>query len=121
MASTILVVDDEAPIREVLAELLEEDGYRVVQARNGREALGVLAREAVDLVVSDVMMPLLDGIGLVHVIRTSPSTTSLPIILLTAGAHQPAASAGADALLAKPFTLSDLEALVRRCLDGRAT
>ena len=62
--ATILVVDDEQPLRDLLADVLELDGHRVLVAANGREALAIARRDRPDLVVSDVMMPLLNGVRL---------------------------------------------------------
>ena len=69
--ATILVVDDEQPLRDLLADLLESDGHRVIVARNGREALAIARLDRPDLVMSDVMMPLLNGIRLCQQLKAA--------------------------------------------------
>ena len=78
----ILVVEDEPVIRELMAILLEEEGYTVVQAADGLEALETVARHPVDLVLSDVKMPRLDGAALAHQLRAQ--APPLPVILMSA-------------------------------------
>jgi CheY-like chemotaxis protein len=78
----ILVVEDEPVIRELMAILLEEEGYTVRQASDGLEALETLARHPVDLVLSDVKMPRLDGAALAHQLRTQAHP--LPVVLMSA-------------------------------------
>ncbi len=80
-SSTILLVDDEDSIQKLLTYPLEREGYRVVQARDGEEALERFATERVDLVVLDVMLPKLDGL---EVIKRLRSDSTVPIIMLTA-------------------------------------
>lgn len=110
--TTLLVVDDEAPLRGVLAEVFVELGYRVLEAANGREALALLAREPVQLVLSDVMMPVMDGVELCRAVKARSEFAALPVILVTAAGRAAAEHAGADAILDKPFSLDALEALV---------
>lgn len=121
MGAAILVVDDEEPVRALLVNVFEEDGYRVLEASNGREALAVLEGEAVDLVLSDVMMPGIDGYELCRQLKARPVTRRIPVILMSARVQWDGAEAGADATIAKPFVLDDLEALVRRCLPPPQT
>ena len=80
--STILVVEDEPVIRELMAILLEDEGYVVVQAEDGVEALETVAQHPVDLVLSDVKMPRLDGASLAHHLRAQAHP--LPVILMSA-------------------------------------
>jgi two-component system alkaline phosphatase synthesis response regulator PhoP len=123
--ATILIVDDEQPLRELLADVLETDGHRVMMAGNGREALTIVARDRPDLVVSDVMMPHLNGVGLCRQIKADPSTASVPVILMSSVGPHVVAGSGADAFLKKPFDLNEVETLVRMLLhpdlhpDGR--
>jgi DNA-binding response OmpR family regulator len=114
--ATILIVDDEQPLRELLAEILESDGHQVMMAGNGREALTIVVRDRPDLVVSDVMMPLLNGVGLCRQIKTDPSTATLPVILMSSVGPRVVAESGADAFVQKPFDLDEVEAIVRRLL-----
>jgi CheY-like chemotaxis protein len=108
--SRVLVVDDERPIRDVVAEALGESGYEVQTAPNGAEALQRIARWRPDVVVLDLMMPVLDAAGFIHLLRLNPSSANLPVIILTA-AYEPYEAArglGATACLTKPFTLEEL-------------
>jgi two-component system cell cycle response regulator len=116
--ATILVVDDEAPLRAVLSEAFAELGYRVLAAANGREALALLAQESVQLVLSDVMMPVMTGVELCQAVKALPELAKVPVILVTAAGRAAAEQAGADAVLDKPFGIDALEALVRRWLPG---
>lgn len=83
MVVTILVVDDEEVIRELLTEVLVDEGYRVRCAADGIEALDIIAREQPDLVLSDVCMPRLDGCALAD--RLARSGNRVPIVLMSAG------------------------------------
>ena len=117
--ATILIVEDEEPVRELLGEVLEEAGHRAVLAIHGEEALELAAQEPPDLVLADVMMPVLGGAELCRRLKADARTTGIPVILLSAAGSQVARGTGAEAFLAKPFELGDLEALVRRWLGPR--
>ena len=123
MASTILAVDDERSIVRLVQINLERHGYRVVTAFDGREALEKVASERPDLIVSDVMMPYLDGFELLRTLKKNPATRDIPIILLTAKAMDTDVTigwqSGADCYLTKPFNSSELVAFVRRILEYR--
>ena len=114
--ATILIVDDEQPLRELLADVLESGGHRVMMAGNGREALTIVARDRPDLVVSDVMMPLLNGVRLCRQIKDDPPTASIPVILMSSVGPRVVDGSGADAFLKKPFDLDEVETLVGRLL-----
>jgi CheY-like chemotaxis protein len=113
---TILIVEDEAPLRELVADLVEDAGFRALQAIHGRQALALIEQERPDVVLSDVMMPVLNGAELCRILKAQPSTASIPVILMSAAGPAIADGAGADAFVDKPFDLSALEALVRRWL-----
>ena len=81
-AATVLVVDDEPPIREVIATLLEDEGYLVRHAKDGLEALDAINGDRIDLIVSDVVMPRLDGASLVRRLRRRGHLT--PVVLMSA-------------------------------------
>jgi two-component system chemotaxis sensor kinase CheA len=101
----ILLADDSVTTRALERSILEGAGYDVVAATDGEEARGLLAGTEVDLVLSDVDMPRLDGFGLTRAIRASPPTRALPVVLLTALASEPdrqrGLEAGANAYLVK--------------------
>jgi CheY-like chemotaxis protein len=117
---TILVVDDEPAIRDVLQAILEDAGYAVIGATNGREGLAALARQPVNLVISDVMMPVLDGVGLCQAMQQHPTYRSIPLVLVSAvGAPRPAGSCPYAAFLTKPFDYDSLVATVAHLLNER--
>ncbi|WP_371621585.1 SpoIIE family protein phosphatase [Streptomyces sp. NBC_01116] len=113
----VLVADDNADMREYLSRLLSGAGYDVRAVTDGMEALDAIRTQAPDMVVSDVMMPRLDGLSLVAALRTDPRTAAVPVLLLSARAGQEASieglQAGADDYLVKPFAAAELLARVR--------
>ena len=120
--TTVLVVDDNPELRDFLAARLA-GRYRVLLAADGEEALATAKVELPDVVISDVTMPRLDGLGLLRELRRSPDLSSVPVILLTARAtHQDTVTGlrhGADGYLTKPFDLSELEARIAGLLASR--
>jgi CheY-like chemotaxis protein len=113
-----LIVDDEPNISYALAMVLEDEGHQVHTARNGAEALAMLEQQPVDLVLSDVMMPVIDGHKLVEELRKRGDRT--PIMLMSAATHAVRAIPGVP-FLPKPFDIDDLLAVVARALaDGRS-
>jgi DNA-binding response OmpR family regulator len=124
-SSTILLVDDEDSVQKLLAYPLERDGYRVLQARDGQEALERFNSNDVDLVVLDIMLPRLDGL---EVCRRLRSQSSVPIIMLTARDDELdkvlGLELGADDYITKPFSIrefrSRVRALLRRAAAPRA-
>ena len=117
MARTLLVVDDEAVLRETLEYNLVRDGYRVVTAADGREAIAQFAAERPDLVVLDVMLPKLSGLDVCRVIRRD---SEVPILMLTAKDSELdrvlGLELGADDYLTKPFSLRELQARIHALL-----
>src|ERR671939_1101812 len=124
-ASTILLVDDEDAVQKLLAYPLERDGFRVLQARDGEEALRRFADERVDLVVLDLMLPKVDGL---EVCRRLRAESQVPIIMLTARDDEldkvVGLELGADDYITKPFSIrefrSRVRALLRRAAAPRA-
>ncbi|MDP9286034.1 MAG: response regulator transcription factor [Actinomycetota bacterium] len=114
---TILLVDDEDSVRKVLAFPLERDGYVVVQAADGEEALERFAEQHVDLVVLDIMLPRLDGLEVCKRLR---ATSSVPIIMLTARDDELdkviGLELGADDYITKPFSIREFRSRVRALL-----
>ncbi len=118
----ILVVDDEPDLVDLVRLNLERAGYEVLDASNGREALGIAREHLPDLAIVDVMMPEMDGIELVRRLRGDPRLGTMPILVLTArtGEHDElrALTVGADDYVSKPFSmkvlLARVESLLRR-------
>jgi len=117
MARTILVVDDEPTLRETLAEVLEADGFRVVTAADGPEALVRFRAEQPDLIVLDLMLPGLSGIEVCRIVRAE---SDVPILMLTAKSSEVdkvvGLELGADDYVTKPFSLRELSARIRALL-----
>jgi CheY-like chemotaxis protein len=116
---TILVVDDEYAIVEALAALLADEGYRVVTAMNGKEALERLEAELPDLVLLDVMMPVLDGRSVLKAIRASATWSRVPVVMMSAapkGSFGPPQALAFDAFLHKPFGVAPLLETISRLL-----
>ena len=117
MARTILVVDDEPTLRETLAEALDADGFRVITAADGREALACFREHRPDLVVLDLMLPELSGIEVCRIIRQE---SGIPILMLTAKSSEVdkvvGLELGADDYVTKPFSLRELTARIRALL-----
>ena len=116
----MLIADDNADMREYLQRLLQSH-YEVTAVADGRAALDAAQAAPPDLIVSDVMMPEIDGLGLVQALRADPRTARVPVLLLSARAGQEAAveglAAGADDYLIKPFAAQELLARVRANID----
>ena len=121
LPARVLVADDNADMREYLARLLRTAGYEVNTVTDGRAALDAVRGDAPDLVISDVMMPRLDGLGLVAAMRADARTAAVPVLLLSARAGQEASieglRAGADDYLVKPFSAAELLARARASVE----
>ena len=121
-SSTILLVDDEDAVQKLLAYPLERDGFRVIQARDGEEALEQFEREHVDLVVLDLMLPKLDGLEVCKRLRAA---SAVPIIMLTARDDELdkvlGLELGADDYITKPFSIREFRSRVRALLRRAAT
>lgn len=117
---TILAVDDEIHILELLKYNLETNGYYVITAETGEEALELLAKEKVDAVLLDLMLPKIDGLEVLRRIRTTKEINKIPVILLTAKSDEfdkvLGLEMGADDYIAKPFSIRELQARVKAVL-----
>lgn len=117
------MVDDDEDSRRLLAHLLERKGYSVVLADGGPAALSTLEKEDVDVVVLDVMMPIMDGFAVCRELKKSPGTASVPVILLTARDDMETRATGmklgVSDFLAKPVNKEELYVRVRTQIDGR--
>jgi len=112
--ASILLVDDNEEIRSAVSELLEDEGYRVATAVNGKEALDVLKRGPLPrLILLDLMMPVMDGWQFLAVRRADPALSRIPVVILSAFAHSADRVAGVTAILSKPLDPDLLLKLVR--------
>ena len=122
MARTILVVDDEPTLRETLAEALDAEGFRVVTAADGREALLRFREHRPDLIVLDLMLPELSGVEVCRIVRQE---SGVPILMLTAKSSEIdkvlGLELGADDYVTKPFSLRELSARIRALLRRART
>ena len=121
MSSRLLVVDDEPNLLRAVAACLRAEGFDVVTARSGAEALVRVAESVPDLVVSDIRMPGMDGYQLARQLRASPRTALTPVVFLTAKDETAdrieGFRSGVDAYLVKPFEPDELVAVIRNILD----
>ena len=118
--NTILVIDDNASIRENTAEILELAGYKTFTAENGKQGVDLAIKEKPTVIVCDIMMPELDGYGVLHLLRKNPDTRQIPFIFLTAKTERTdfrrGMEMGADDYITKPIDFADLDARVQRNL-----
>ena len=121
---TVLLVEDEEPLRRVLRDLLEREGFTVVEASDGVQALDEVDRSAPDVLVLDLNLPRLDGYGVLSHLRARPSTAKLPVIVLTAKGDEEnevrVFETGANDFLTKPFRPRALSARLRALLKMKA-
>ncbi len=117
---TILVAEDDPASRELMREILEAGGYRVLEACNGGEALQKMEEMEPDLVLLDIQMPGLDGFAVLRQLRQNPSYATLPVVALTAyamrGDREKVLAAGFDAYLTKPVDATALRAQIQKLL-----
>ncbi len=123
--TTIMIVDDYAPTHRLMSFVLEQHGYTVITAIDGEQALSRLYTHTVDLVVTDLTMPRMDGIELVRAIRADERYTRLPIIMITGTVKEQdevkAAGVGVNAFLTKPVDSDDLVNEVDRLLHQESS
>jgi DNA-binding response OmpR family regulator len=116
-SATILLIDDEEPIRKLLARLLAQDGYRPIEAADAESAMEAVVRDDVDLVLLDVMMPAVDGIDLLRRVRAA---SDVPVIMLTGLGSEAdrvlGLRTGADDYVVKPFSPAELTARIESVL-----
>jgi DNA-binding response OmpR family regulator len=121
MAKLVLAVDDEIPTLKLIQKALEAHGLEVATAANGAEALLAIQQRRPDLVILDVMMPVLDGFQTLRSLRENEATEHLPVIMLTARREDKDVTrgwaTGADFYLTKPFDIKELVAVVDRLLE----
>lgn len=119
---TVLVVEDSPEMNDYITGIFNH-GYRVLRAYDGQEAIDMLSKNMPDIIVSDVMMPKLDGLAMLAKIRDDVKTSHIPVVLLTAKTdendHTDGYLHGADAYIDKPFNAKNLELLVKNTISGR--
>jgi DNA-binding response OmpR family regulator len=123
----ILIVEDEVTLAQTLAENLAEEEYEVLTAEDGETGLSMIRSELPDLIILDIMLPALDGLSVCRIVRKDPTTSHIPIIMLTARGTEVdkivGLESGADDYIVKPFGLGEFLARVRavmRRVPGRA-
>lgn len=118
---SVLLVDDEHQLRRVMKDLLERDGYAVVEAADGVEALAQVDRHAPDIIVLDLSLPNLDGFGVLTNLKSRPRTSDIPVVVLTARGDEDnevrVFEHGADDFISKPFRAGSLSARLRAVLE----
>ena len=121
MSKTILVVEDREDNRQILRDLLANAGFRMIEARDGEQALIVARSERPDLILMDMQLPLVDGYQATRNIRRDPGLMHIPIIAVTSyalsGDAQKAREAGCDAYVAKPYSTRHLLAKIKQFLE----
>ena len=122
MSKTILSVDDSVSVLQMVKLTLSGGGYNVVQAANGAEGLARARGGGIDMVLTDLNMPVMNGIAMIRELRKLPQCTGVPIVFLTtesaAGMKQEAKAAGATGWITKPFQQEQLLAVVRKVLGA---
>ena len=118
----ILIADDEVYMLRLLEMTFKKGGYTVISCRDGQEALAMAASSLPQLIVLDVMMPGLDGLGALRQLKSNPATRDIPVVVLSAKGHAltkvEAQFAGALLFLAKPFSPNQLLSEVQKILSG---
>ena len=121
----ILVVDDERDIRELLVDELTDSGYETIEAANGAEALERVYSDSPDIVLLDLMMPILDGIQVLEILKSNAHTASLPVVLLTAVSadegEQRAMALGISHYVTKPWEPGTIQTVIKVALREAAT
>jgi len=116
---TILVIDDEYALVESLTDLLEEEGYRVVAASNGKDGLARVMKENPDLIITDFMMPIADGLELLKGVRALPAFRSVPVVMMSASNMAQMMDnrrLKLSAFLYKPFQADELLGIIQRLI-----
>ena len=117
-SKTVLVVDDEPVLRAIVREILDEEGYSVIEAADGRVMLEIMESARPDLVLMDVMMPGVDGRDAYRQLRAHPEHRDIPVVMMSAAIQPHGLDPSIAGFMAKPFDLNQLVELVAR-LIGR--
>jgi two-component system alkaline phosphatase synthesis response regulator PhoP/two-component system response regulator VicR len=125
MPKKILAVDDEGFILRLIGVNLEKEGYQVITAADGEEALEKSLSEKPDLIILDVMMPVMDGYETLRRLRENKATAAIPVVMLTAKSQDSDVfkgwQSGADLYLTKPFNRSELVSFIKRIFQGQSS
>lgn len=120
MAKLIMTADDSASVRQMVSFTLKQNGYDVLEAVDGKDALAKLSAQKVDMLITDLNMPNLDGLGLIRGVRTGTLNKFIPIIMLTTesqdGKKVEGKAAGATGWIVKPFKPEQLIAVIKKVL-----
>jgi two-component system, chemotaxis family, chemotaxis protein CheY len=120
MSKVIMAVDDSTSIRQMVGFILKDAGYEVIEAVDGKDAVNHLNKSAVDMIITDLNMPNMDGIELIKHVRTMPKHKYIPIVMLTTESQeekkQSGRSAGATGWIVKPFKPDQLLAVIKKVL-----
>lgn len=120
LSKTILIVDDSASMRQLVTLTLKNAGFNVIQAKDGKDGLNKFSRDKMDLVITDLNMPVMDGIEMIRQIRSGNSNKFAPIILLTTESQdkkkKQGKQAGATGWIVKPFKPEQLVAVAKKML-----
>ena len=123
--SKVLIADDEANVRELCRVVLEGEGFEVIEAKDATQAIALTREHQPDLVLLDWMMPGVDGMEALRVLKSSATTRDIPVVMLTAldglAEITVATYSGADGYVTKPFEVDDLLSLVHRFVDRPPT
>ena len=118
----VLVVEDEQALRDNLVRILSAEGHQVATAIDGEEGIRQALEQRPDLVICDILMPRVDGYGVLAALRARPETAALPLIFVTASADETdlgrGLQSGANGYVTKPFTIAELLAVVGRFLEA---
>ena len=124
MASTLLIIDDNDMNRDLLARRLSQAYYEVIDVPSGKEALEVVKRRKVDLILLDILMPDMDGYEVLENLKENPDTRTIPVIMLTAVHEMDSVvrcfELGADDYLTKPYNIPFVRSRIASCLRGKA-
>jgi len=120
---TILVVDDSPSVRAVLSDMLEEEGYKSMEAADGQEGMKLVDYIKFDLIITDLTMPVMDGFEFIRQAKKHPNCKFVPIVVLTSEEDtqrlQEAKNAGASTSLTKPFKANQLRAMLKMVVGGK--
>ena len=125
MGKVILVIDDEPRNVKLVRDLMEANGYTVIEASDGKQGVDTAITEKPDLILMDIMMPVMDGYEAMQLIKTNSATKEIPIIALTSyamkGDSEKAFESGCDDYMSKPIDIHELLNMVKKYLNEKAT